>query len=72
MRNSRIEFFYGRRLNITLEVVQSAFINKEITKIEEMKVYDSGEGLNISIGARKSKGNQNGNKSKSKSKSNGV
>ena len=52
--------FYGKEGTITLKEAQVALRTKELTKFKELKVDDSGEGLNVSRGRSESRGNGKG------------
>jgi len=62
---------YGKEGIITLEEVHEALRTKELIKFKELKVDDSGEGLNVSRGRSENRGNGKDNKSRSKSRSKG-
>ncbi|MCI42010.1 hypothetical protein A2U01_0063245, partial [Trifolium medium] len=57
---------------ITLEEVQATLRTKKLTKFKDLKVDDSGEGLNVSKGRSENGGNGKGKKFRSKSRSNWV
>ncbi|GAU37497.1 hypothetical protein TSUD_275490 [Trifolium subterraneum] len=62
---------YGKEGTITLDEVQAALRTKELTKLNELKIDDSGEGLNISRGRSENRGKGKGKKHKSKSRAKG-
>jgi len=59
---------YGKEGIVTLEEVQAALRTKELTKSKDLRIHESGEGLNVSRGNGGGRGNRrkSGNKSKSK------
>jgi hypothetical protein len=60
LENFKDALFYGKEDTITLDGVQSTLRTKELTKFRDMKVDDSGEGLNISRGRSESHGRGKG------------
>ena len=69
--NFKDTMLYGKEGTITLEEVQAALRTKELTKFKELKVDDSGEGLNVSRGRSENRGKGKGKNSRSKSRSKG-
>jgi len=69
--NFKDAMLYGKEGTITLEEVQVALRTKELTKFKELKVDDSGKGLNVSRGRSENGGNGKGKNSRSKSRSRG-
>jgi len=61
----------GKEGSTTLEEVQAALRTKELTKFKDLKVDDSGEGLNVSRGRNEHRGKGKG-KLRSKSRSKGF
>jgi len=66
--NFKDAMLYGKEGTITLEEVQVALRTKELTKFKELKVDDSGEGLNVSRGRSQNRGNGKGKNFRSKSR----
>jgi hypothetical protein len=62
---------YGKEGTITLDEVQAALRTKELTKLNELKIDDSGEGLNISRGRSENRGSGKWKKHRSKSRAKG-
>jgi len=62
---------YGKEDTTTLVEVQSALRTKELTKFKDLKVDESGEGLNVARGRSGHRGKGKGN-SRSKSRSKGF
>jgi hypothetical protein len=60
LENFKDALFYGKEDTITLDGVQSTLRTKELAKFRDMKVDDSGEGLNISRGRSESHGRGKG------------
>lgn len=60
--------FYGKEGAVTLNEVQTTLRTNELTNSKDVKLDDSGEGLNISKGKRGSRGNRANSKSGDKSK----
>jgi len=58
--NFKDTMLYGKEGTITLEEVQATLRTKELTKFKELKVDDSGEGLNVSRWRSENKGNRKG------------
>jgi len=69
--NFKDTMLYGKEGTITLEEVQAALRTKGLTKFKELKVDDSGEGLNVSRGRSQNRENGKGKNSRSKSRSKG-
>ncbi|PNX63781.1 cytochrome p450, partial [Trifolium pratense] len=62
---------YGKEGTVTLEEVQSALRTKELTRMRDLKIDDSGEGLNVARGRSENKGRGKGKKHRSKSRPKG-
>jgi hypothetical protein len=60
--------FYGKEGIVTLEEFQATLRTKELTKLRDLKVNDSGEGLSVSRGRYGSRGNHGNSKGCNKSK----
>jgi len=69
--NFKDTMLYGKEGTITLEEVQAVLRTKELTKFKELKVDDSGEGLNVSRWRSENRGNGKCKNSRSKSRSRG-
>ncbi|KAK2382202.1 hypothetical protein QL285_069749 [Trifolium repens] len=69
--NLKDAFLYGKEGTITLDEVQSALRTKELTKFKDLKVDDSGEGLNVARGRSENRGKGNGKNHGSKSRPKG-
>ncbi|MCI42024.1 hypothetical protein A2U01_0063259, partial [Trifolium medium] len=62
----------GKEGTITLDKVQSALRTKELTKLRDLKVNDSAEGLNVARGRSENEGKGKGKKHRSKSRPKGA
>ncbi|WJX42094.1 hypothetical protein P8452_29365 [Trifolium repens] len=71
LENLKDALLYGKEGTITLEEVQAALRTKELTRFRDLKVDDSGEGLNISRGRSENHGKGKGKKHRSKSRPRG-
>ncbi|MCI26826.1 cytochrome P450, partial [Trifolium medium] len=75
LENFKDALLYGKECIITLDEVQSALRTKELAKLRDLKVDDSGEGLNVERGRSenevKGNGKKHGSKSRPKSDSGG-
>ncbi|MCI52711.1 cytochrome P450, partial [Trifolium medium] len=50
LENFKDALLYGKEGTITLDEVQSALRTKELTKLRDLRVDDSAEGLNVARG----------------------
>ncbi|KAK2362411.1 alpha carbonic anhydrase [Trifolium repens] len=71
LENLKDALLYGKEGTITLDEVQSALRTKEMTKLRDLKIDDSGEGLNVARGRSENKGKGKGKKFRSKSRPKG-
>ncbi|CAJ2646442.1 unnamed protein product [Trifolium pratense] len=69
--NLKDALLYGKEGTITLDEVQSALRTKEMTKMRDLRIDDSGEGLNVTRGRSENKSKGKGKKHRSKSRSKG-
>ena len=69
--NLKDALLYGKEGTITLDEVQSALRTKEMTKMRDLRIDDSGEGLNVTRGKSENKSKGKGKKHRSKSRSKG-
>ncbi|PNX90687.1 cytochrome p450, partial [Trifolium pratense] len=70
LENLKDTLLYGKEGTITLDEVQSALRTKDMTKMRDLKIDGSGEGLNVARGRseRKGKGKEKKHRSKSRAK----
>jgi hypothetical protein len=71
LENLKDALLFGKEGTVTLDEVQSALRTKELTKLRNLKVDDSGEGLNVARGRSENEGKGKGKKNWSKSRPNG-
>ncbi|GAU10233.1 hypothetical protein TSUD_417410 [Trifolium subterraneum] len=71
LKHLKDALLYCKEGTITLDEVQAALRTKELTKLNELKIDDSGEGLNISRGRSENRGKGKGKKHRSKSRAKG-
>ncbi|CAJ2674023.1 unnamed protein product [Trifolium pratense] len=69
--NLKDALLYGKEGTITLDEVQSTLRTKEMTKMRDLRIDDSGEGLNVARGRSENKSKGKGKKHRSKSRSKG-
>ncbi|MCI38644.1 receptor-like protein kinase, partial [Trifolium medium] len=62
LENFKDALLYCKEGTITLDEVQSALRTKELTKLRDLKVDDSEEGLNVARGRSENKGKGKGKK----------
>ncbi|GAU28731.1 hypothetical protein TSUD_372380 [Trifolium subterraneum] len=66
--NLKDALLYGKEGTITLDEVQSALRTKELAKLRDLRVDDSGEGLSVARGGSENDGRLKGKKNWSKSR----
>ncbi|WJX64387.1 hypothetical protein P8452_49170 [Trifolium repens] len=71
LENLKDALLFGKEGTITLDEVQSALRTKELSKFKDLKIEDSGEGLNVARGRSEHKGKGKGKKYRSKSRPKG-
>ncbi|KAK2414224.1 cysteine-rich RECEPTOR kinase [Trifolium repens] len=71
LENLKDALLFGKEGTITLDEVQSALRTKELSKFKDLKIEDSGEGLNVARGRSEYKGKGKGKKHRSKSRPKG-
>src|SRR6266487_1786554 len=71
LENLKDSLLYGKEGTITLDEVQSALRTKELTKLRDLRVDDSGEGLSVARGGTENGGRWKGKKNWSKSRATG-
>ncbi|KEH29350.1 hypothetical protein MTR_4g035750 [Medicago truncatula] len=67
LNRSKIPCSMAKKALVTLEKVQAALRTRKLTKSKDLRIYENGEGLNVSRGNGGGRGNRrkSGNKSKS-------
>src|SRR6266487_4293381 len=71
LENLKDALLYGKEGTITLDEVESALRTKELTKLIDLRVDDSGEGLSVARGGSENDGRWKGKKNWPKSRATG-